>query len=83
VATAGDTGIDDKLTDLGVTTVAIPRKARPSAARREIERQPAFRRLVDTAPRHQGTHLDPQTRLRDGPHPPRRHRRSRTWVTES
>lgn len=42
----GDTGIDDKLTDLGVTTVAIPRKAKPSAPRREIERQPSFRRLV-------------------------------------
>lgn len=42
----GDTGIDDKLTELGVTTVAIPRKAKPSAARREIERQPSFRRLV-------------------------------------
>jgi len=29
-----------------VTTVAIPRKAKPSAVRREIERQPSFRRLV-------------------------------------
>ena len=42
----GDTGIDDKLTELGVSTVAIPRKAKPSAARREIERQPSFRRLL-------------------------------------
>jgi transposase, IS5 family len=42
----GEAGIDDKLTELGVTTVAIPRKAKPSAARREIERQPSFRRLV-------------------------------------
>jgi transposase, IS5 family len=42
----GDTGIDDKLTELGVSTVAIPRKAKPSATRREIERQPSFRRLV-------------------------------------
>jgi transposase, IS5 family len=42
----GETGIDDQLTELGVATVAIPRKAKPSAARREIERQPSFRRLV-------------------------------------
>jgi transposase, IS5 family len=42
----GHTGIDDKLTELGVSTVAIPRKAKSSAARREIERQPSFRRLI-------------------------------------
>ena len=42
----GDNGTDDKLTGLGVTKVAIPRKAKPSAARREIERQPSLRRLV-------------------------------------
>jgi transposase, IS5 family len=42
----GEAGIDDKLTELGVSTVAIPRKAKPSAARRELERQPSFRRLI-------------------------------------
>ena len=28
-----------------MTTVTIPRKAKPAAVRREIERQPSFRRL--------------------------------------
>ncbi len=42
----GDTGIDEKLTGLGLTTVAIPRKAEPSTARRAIERQPSFWWLV-------------------------------------
>ncbi len=42
----GEADVEDDLTALGVTTVAVPRKAKPSAARREHERQPSFRRLV-------------------------------------
>lgn len=42
----GDAGIDDTLTDLGVTKVVVPRKGKPSAARRAVEHEPGFRRLV-------------------------------------
>jgi IS5 family transposase len=42
----GEASVDDDLTQMGVTTVAIPRKGKPSAKRREAEQQPAFRRLV-------------------------------------
>jgi transposase, IS5 family len=42
------TGIDGKLIELGVVTIAIPRKAKPSAARRPAPAQatPSFRRLI-------------------------------------
>jgi transposase, IS5 family len=42
----GEKGVDDALTDLGVRTVVIPRKGKPSAARRVEEHRPAFRRTV-------------------------------------
>ena len=42
----GEAKVDDDLHDLGVRDVAIPRKSRPSAARREFEHRRAFREKV-------------------------------------
>jgi transposase, IS5 family len=42
----GEAGVEDDLHALGVNRVVIPRKAKPSAARREHEHRRPFRRLV-------------------------------------
>jgi IS5 family transposase len=42
----GEAKIDQELHDLGVTTVVIPRKGKPSTARREVEHGRGFRKLV-------------------------------------
>jgi IS5 family transposase len=42
----GEKRVDEDLHDLGVKTVVIPRKGRPSATRRAEEHQRAFRRTV-------------------------------------
>jgi IS5 family transposase len=42
----GEAKVEDALHDLGVRQVAIPRKAKPSAARREFEHRRAFREKV-------------------------------------
>jgi IS5 family transposase len=42
----GEAKVDKDLEDLGVETVAIPRKGQPGRARREHERTPGFRKLV-------------------------------------
>jgi IS5 family transposase len=42
----GEAKVDDELTELGVKTVVIPRKGKPSQARREVEHGRGFRRLV-------------------------------------
>jgi IS5 family transposase len=42
----GEAVVERDLLDLGVRTVAIPRKAKTSAARREVEHRRSFRRLV-------------------------------------
>jgi transposase, IS5 family len=42
----GEARVEDELTDLGVDKVVIPRKGKPSVARREVEQQRPFRRLV-------------------------------------
>jgi transposase, IS5 family len=42
----GEAKIDQELRDLGVKTVVIPRKGKPSAARRQVEHGRGFRRLV-------------------------------------
>lgn len=42
----GEAEIDQELLDLGVRTVVIPRKGKPSAARREVEHGRGFRRLI-------------------------------------
>jgi transposase, IS5 family len=42
----GEKAVDDDLHDLGVRNVVIPRKGKPSAARRAEEHRPAFRRTV-------------------------------------
>lgn len=42
----GEAGVDRDLHELGVRTVAIPRKAKTSSARRAVEHGRGFRRLV-------------------------------------
>ncbi len=42
----GEAAVDDQLAELGVKTVAIPRKGRPGKKRQELERSRRFRRLV-------------------------------------
>jgi IS5 family transposase len=42
----GEAKVDETLTGLGVNTVVIPRKGKPSTARREVEHGRGFRRLV-------------------------------------
>ncbi len=42
----GEQKVEDALRDLGVHTVALPRKGKPSAARRDIEHQRAFKKMV-------------------------------------
>jgi len=42
----GEATVDQALTELGVQTVVIPRKGKPSAQRREIEHGRGFRRLA-------------------------------------
>ena len=42
----GEVGVEADLHDLGVRRVAIPRKAKTPAARREVEHRRSFRRLV-------------------------------------
>lgn len=42
----GEKSVDDTLHDLGVRTVVIPRKGKPTQARREEEHRPAFRRTI-------------------------------------
>ena len=42
----GEATVQDDLTELGVTTVVIPRKGKPAPARRDVEHGRGFRRLV-------------------------------------
>jgi IS5 family transposase len=42
----GEARVEDELHDLGVRHVAIPRKSKPTAARRELEHRRAFREKV-------------------------------------
>jgi transposase, IS5 family len=42
----GEASVDNQLTDLGVKNVVIPRKGKPSAARRAEEHRKSFRRTV-------------------------------------
>jgi IS5 family transposase len=42
----GEAKVDNDLHDLGVRTVAIPRKGKPGQARQQHEHTPAFRKLV-------------------------------------
>ncbi len=42
----GEAAVDSALHDLGVRTVAIPRKGRPGKARQSVEHRPAFRKTV-------------------------------------
>lgn len=42
----GEKAVEDALVERGVRNVAVPRKGRPSAARRQVEQRDSFRRLV-------------------------------------
>jgi IS5 family transposase len=42
----GEAKVDQQLTELGVTNVVIPRKGRPSPARRAVEHRKPFRRTI-------------------------------------
>jgi IS5 family transposase len=42
----GEKSVEDALHDLGVRTVVIPRKGKPSQARRAVEHRPAFRQTI-------------------------------------
>lgn len=42
----GEAAVDDELHNLGVSTVAIPRKGRPTAARHQAEHAPSFHKLI-------------------------------------
>jgi IS5 family transposase len=42
----GEADVDHQLHQLGVRTVAIPRKGKPGKARQEVEHSPGFRDLV-------------------------------------
>jgi transposase, IS5 family len=42
----GEASIEEDLHDLGVRSVVIPRRGKPSKTRQAVERQPAFRRTV-------------------------------------
>jgi IS5 family transposase len=42
----GEQGVEDALHDAGVTTVVVPRKGRPTAARRHVEQRQAFKKMV-------------------------------------
>ena len=42
----GEKSVEDELHDLGVRTVVIPRKGRPTQARRSTEHRPVFRRTI-------------------------------------
>lgn len=72
----GEQKVDDTLRELGVRTVVIPRKGKPGKDRQAKEHRPAFRRTVQWRTGIEGRISTNQTRLRLGPHPHRRHRRS-------
>ena len=42
----GEASVESELHELGIRSVAIPRKAKPSASRREFEHRRAFRKMV-------------------------------------
>jgi transposase, IS5 family len=42
----GEAAVEDQLVAMGVKTVVIPRKGKPSAARREVQGRRSFRKLV-------------------------------------
>jgi len=71
----GENNVDDALRDLGVRHVVIPRKGKPGKARQaeDTGRVPQNREVAN---RQRGPDQQPQTRIRLGPHPPGRHRRS-------
>ena len=76
----GEKAVDDTLHGLGVRNVVVPRKGKPSQARRAEEHRKAFRRTIKWRTGSEGRDQQPQTRLRLGPHPHRRHEGARIWT---
>ncbi len=69
-----EANVDRQLTDLGVTNVVIPRRGKPSQARRRGTSKgvPPHSQMANRGRRQDQL---PQTRLRLGPRPPPRYRR--------
>ena len=76
----GDASVERELHELGVASVAIPRRSKPSAARREFEHRRAFRDKVKWRTGSEGQDQPPQTKLRLEPHRTHRHRWSPNLV---
>ena len=72
----GETAVEQAVRDLGVRTVALPTKGKPTAARRAWEQRRSFQPILPTAGevanRERRADQLPQTRLRLGAHPHRR-----------
>ena len=68
--------VENELHELGVQTVVIPRKGQPGKARQAAEHRRAFRRTVKWRTGCEGRISTLKRRIRLGPHPPRRPRRS-------
>jgi IS5 family transposase len=76
----GQAAVERDLHELGVRTVAIPRQATTSPARKTIEHSRGFRKLVKVADRVRRPDQLPQARLRLEPDPPGRQERRRHLV---
>jgi IS5 family transposase len=70
----GEAKVDRQLTDLGVKNVVIPRKGRPSQARRTAEHRKVFRRIIKWRTGSEGRISHLKRGYGWGPHPHRRHR---------
>jgi IS5 family transposase len=75
-----ETKVDADLVELGVKTVAVPRKGRPGAARQEVQAGTGVREAGQVANRLRGSHLDGETGLGAGPHVDGRRDRSANLV---
>ena len=76
----GQAAVERDLHELGVRTVAIPRQATTSPARKSHRARPRLPQAGQVAHRMRRPDQLPQARLRLGPHPPRRQERSRDLV---
>ena len=76
----GEASVERDLHELGVRHVAIPRKSKPSAARREFEHRRSLPRESQMADRVRRTDQPHQTKLRLEPHRTHRHPRGPNMV---
>ena len=76
----GQAKIDKQLTNLGVTNVVIPRKGKPSQARRKPTNTKSVPPNHQMANRMRRPDRHPQTRIRLGPHPLDSLQGAKTWT---